>query len=97
MLDDSDGSRHFFSGQVNADAVDVFDQTAGAHITGSSNAGWFSLHHFADAHRLELAQQRDGLFTGIDHRTDKPYQVIVSGSRVAVFDYEHETWHTYSV
>lgn len=90
-------SRYFsFSGRVTESAVSAFDYSEHCHIGGSGHSGSFSLYHYGGQQHIRL--QVDGRkFRGYAYGSGGHFSGTVNGRSVAIFDFEHSTWHTYAI
>ena len=95
MFDYTRSEYFTFSGKVTESVVSAYDYTERCHISGSGRSGSFSLYHYGERKYIRL--QVDGRkFRGYDFGSGH-FSGTVSGRSVTLFDYEHSTWHNYSI
>jgi hypothetical protein len=90
---DYDEGRHvMFSGDVSKENVNVYDYDAACFITGPPT----SLFHYGDSQHIQLGGE-SGQFRGFDYASGAHFSGTVSGTSVALFDYEDGAHHNYSI
>ena len=80
------------SGNVDEDAVNVFDHEKGAHIGGSPP----SLYHYGEGSHISLNVSGHS-FTGFDYGTGSHFSGNVSGSAVSLYDYGEGQYFNHAI
>jgi hypothetical protein len=92
VYDYSESRYVFFSGDVSAGNVNVYDHEENCHVGGSLP----SLYHYGNGQHIQL-DVSGTQFNGFDYGSGQHFSGTVNGQAVSVYDYEHGQYSNYSV
>ena len=81
-----------FSGDVDAQNVNVYDYEQSRHIGGTLP----SLYHYGNSRHIDL-KVNGADFEGYDYASNKHFSGHVDGKNVSLYDYEHGQYFNYTV
>jgi hypothetical protein len=81
-----------FSGQVNAQNVNVYDYEQGSFVGGSPT----SLYHYGDGQFIQL-NVNGTQFRGYDFGSGQHFTGNVNARNISIYDYEHGSHFNYSI
>ena len=96
IFDDGGHGYANFSGDVDANRVDVYDYDRGCYIEGDRGSNGLSLFDYGTLECIEL-QVQVGSFEGYDYHSGKHFSGEVNGANIIIFDDEFGKDFWYSV
>lgn len=88
------GSHFWFSGQVSAHKVDVYDHDRSCHLGGTPK----SLYDYGTSSFFDLEHAGGNKYNGYDYESASFFEVTVdSRSSITVYDYDDGGWHNFSL
>jgi hypothetical protein len=85
--------RHFnFSGEVSKRRVNVYDYAKGCFVGGAPA----SLYHYGDGKHIQMGGNGKQ-FSGYDYGSMRHFSGTVTGTGVAIYDYEYNAFFNYSI